>query len=395
MKMIIETRNNMTDQWQQERAHFPLLQQKTYLAAASTGLVPDYIYRAMRDYQDSRYLVGGDLSWNGMTTLEMMDWSKQMLADMLGAKKENIAFGDNSSRMLNLFTGGLDWQKGDQVLLSADCFISDRFAWQARQDIEPVFLPTRKGMLLPEDIAAAITPRTRAVSLCCAESSTGFQADLARIGALCREKGIWLCVDAVQSAGILPLDVQRMQIDFLVGNDYKWMMGFCGAGYACISDRLMQELVPWGAGWMSDTHRFDTDRKQLQLRADAGRFEMGYPNVAGIYGLGLAAEHYLALGAQNIADYVGSLYEALSEKVKASAGMRLRWEFPKQNRSGLVYLDTDCPAQALQQYLEEQNIVVDQKGDSLRISLHYFNNLEDIDRLIDAVKRYRRQEGIA
>ena len=90
--MILETRNNMTDQWQQERAHFPLLQQKTYLAAASTGLVPDYIYRAMRDYQDRRYLVGGDLSWNGMTTLEMMDWSKQMLADMLGAKKENIAF---------------------------------------------------------------------------------------------------------------------------------------------------------------------------------------------------------------------------------------------------------------------------------------------------------------
>lgn len=244
MKMILETRNNMTDQWQQERAHFPLLQQKTYLAAASTGLVPDYIYRAMRDYQDSRYLVGGNLSWNGMTTLEMMDWSKQMLADMLGAKKENIAFGDNSSRMLNLFTGGLDWQKGDQVLLSADCFISDRFAWQARQEIEPVFLPTRKGMPLPEDIAAAITPRTRAVSLCCAESSTGFQADLARIGALCREKGIWLCVDAVQSAGILPLCADR-RTGVLVYAVLSWFTKHFGnAGTASLG--CLMSMVGYG-----------------------------------------------------------------------------------------------------------------------------------------------------
>ena len=153
----------------------------------------------MRTYQDGRCFTGGDSSWNGMDTLEMIDWSKRQLARMLGTKQENIAFGDNSSRMLNLFTGGLALQPGDQVLLSGDCFISNRFAWQAQQrrGIEPVFLPTRGGMLQPEELAAAITPRTRAVSLCCAESSTGFVPDLARIGALCRQRGVLLCVGFV------------------------------------------------------------------------------------------------------------------------------------------------------------------------------------------------------
>lgn len=385
----------MTDQWQQERSHFPLLQQKTYLATASTGAVPDYIYRAVRTYQDERCFTGGDVRWNGMDTLAMIDWSKQQLARMLGAEKENIAFGDNSSRMLNLFTGGLALQPGDQVLLSADCFISNRFAWQAQQrrGIELVFLPTRGGMLQPEELAAAITPRTRVVSLCCAESSTGFVPDLVRIGALCRERGVLLCVDAVQSAGVLPLDVERMQIDFLVGNDYKWMMGFGGTGYAFVSDRLIGQLSPWGAGWMSDTHRFDTTRKQLEYRADAGRFEMGYPNVAGIFALGLAAERYLALGAGNVAGYVGRLREHLLERSRHSENLGLCWDFPKENRGSIVCFSTRCPAGEVWRYLQEHNIVVDLQGEHLRVSLHYFNNQQDIDHLLDAVEQYHRQEG--
>ena len=96
-----------------------------------------------------------------------------------------------------------------------------------------------------------------------------------------------LAVDAVQALGVLNVDVARSHIDFLVGNDYKWMMNFCGTGYAYVSHKVRDMVKHWGAGWMSDTDRFDTRKEHISLRDDAGRFEIGHQNTGGIYGLGL------------------------------------------------------------------------------------------------------------
>lgn len=380
----------LEEKFQREREHFPLLQDSVYLSSASTAPIPDYVYNAWRQYCDDRYFRGDHSKWRGMDTMAMIDWAKSQLAEVIGGKKENIAFGDNSSRMLNLFVQGLPIKPGDNILLSEDTFISSRFAWQMkeRQGAELRFVPTSQGMLLPEDIFSAADGRTRAVSLCYAESSTGFRADIETLGRLCRKKGIFFCVDGVQSIGVLPVNAEKMNIDFLVGNDYKWMLGYCGTGFAYISRRLMESLKPWGAGWMSDSDRFNTEKKVLDLRKDAGKFEMGYPNVIGIFCLGLAAERYLQLGSEDIEKHVEELHRYLLQKTDGSS-LKPVYRFSEKNRGSIVYLRTDCSPDRLRGFLSEKKIFVDFHGDSIRISLHYFNNKRDIDRLVDAVEMYR------
>lgn len=381
--------------FEEERMNFPVLREKAYFSTASTGLIPTYIHEAIKEYQENRYLIGGDAWWNGMNTSQMMDWSKLQIAQMLGCDKDEIAFGDNSSRLLNIFVNGIRLEPGDNVILADETFISSRFAWQLRErdGIKIKEVNTSSGCITPEDILNAIDERTKVVSLSFVESSTGYKYDLAEIGKICRERGILFCVDGVQGLGIMPIDVKKMSIDVLVGNDYKWMMGYCGTGFAYFNKGLIERIIPCGAGWMSDTHRYDTKKLRLELRADAGRFEMGYPNVSGVYGLGLAAQKYLSLGGGQIREYVMELKSYLISRIKKSNNISLAYEFGPENQSQLTIINISNAYPDLVQQLARRKVIIEGSVDSekgcftSRIGLHYFNNKSDIDKLIAAIER--------
>lgn len=388
-------RRSLEKKFERERIMFPVLERGAYFITASTGLVPAYIHDAVQRYQERRYLIGGDAQWNGMSTMEMMEWSKKQLGSMLGCSGRDIAFGDNSSRMLNLMVQGLPLQEGDNVVVTDTAFLSTRFAWQlrAREGIEIKTIGGGEKGISPKDIFSAVDEHTKVISLSFVESSTGFRYDLGTIGDFCRARGILLCVDGVQGIGVMPLDVEKMKIDFLVGNDYKWMMGYCGTGFACISKELQERLKPWGAGWMSDDERFNTRKQQLALREDAGRFELGYPNVPGVYSLGLAAERYNRLGAEAVKAYVLQLREAFCQGIGAIKGAEIVFDFPPENRSQLVHVEISGRCRALSQQLAQQNVFIEGSFDKARdcfvsrIGLHYFNNISDINRLLSGIER--------
>lgn len=389
---------DITDKFSEFRTHVPVLSHTAYFDTSSTGLIPDFVHDGVQRYQEDRYLKGGDSVWqltdgSQVGTLAMMDWTKTQIGRMIGADKENIVFGNNSSHIYTLFTSGMYFEPGDNVVLVENSWIANRFAWQLRERDGLIirYAKAKDGVVMPEDIFALCDGRTRAVCISLVESFTGFRMDAAAIGAFCRERGIWFAADCVQALGVLPIDAASMGIDFLIGNDYKWMMNYCGTGYGYISPKLQKELKQLGAGWLSDDERFNTRKQVLRLREDAGRFELGFPTVSGIYGLGLAAAKYLELGAADIAAYVYQLGDYLRQKVSETEGVSLAYHFAKENLSAIHILHIDGKTGVTNEKLKAAGIgacvspVCDTDILEMRVALHYYNSTEDINRLMDVI----------
>lgn len=380
------------------RGHVPVTSNRAYFDTASTGLVPDYVYDGVRRYIDDRYLRAGDSIWEypdeAVGTLGMMSNAKQVIAEMLHCTAENIAFGQSSTQMFTLVTEGIDYASTDNVVTVDKGFIGNRFAWQKRENegLEVRYVEPVDGAVTVESIAALCDEYTRAITVNLVESNTGYRMDMDELGEFCRKRGILLFVDAVQAAGVLNIDVEKSGIDFLVGNDYKWMMNLCGTGYAYIGFRVKDLIIHWGAGWMSDDDRFNTGKARLTLRTDAGRFEIGYPNADGIYGLGLAAMQYNILGSRNIEKYVIGLAEYFRERVSDTQGIRIKYDFPEKNRSQIVIAELGPEyAGVTTESLREAGIdlQIPEHGDyrNVRFSFHYYNNRSDIDKFFDALSR--------
>ncbi|MGI6255036.1 MAG: aminotransferase class V-fold PLP-dependent enzyme [Acutalibacter sp.] len=379
-----------------------MLKEWAYFETASTGLIPDFVYDGVRRYMDGRYYRGGDSVWHyadgDVSTLEMMQRSKKAMADMIHANPEDIAFGQSSTQMFTMITEGIDYAPGDNIVTVGDGWIGGRYAWQKRQSegLEVRFVGSEKGAVTPEMLLAECDEHTRVVSVNLVESTTGYRIDIDKLGAWCSAHGVLLAVDAVQALGVLNVDVTRGNIDFLVGNDYKWMMNFCGTGYAYVAPKVRAVVKHWGVGWMSDTDRFNTAKKHIDLRSDAGRYEIGHQSTDGIYGLGLVAAQAVALGQENIENYVMELADYFRQRAEETDGVELSYEFPRENCSQIISIRLEPQVRVSDADFQAAKVfahVGDADGAGrreIRVGLHYYNNQEDIDRFFAVIDNKKK-----
>lgn len=385
------------------RKHFPVTKEWAYFETAGTGLVPDYVYDGVRRYMDARYLRGGDSAWlyedGEVGTLEMMNRSKEAIAKMIHGEVENIAFGLSSTQLFTMVTDGIDYEENDNIVTVLDGWIGGRFAWQKREaeDLEVRFVNPIGGVVSAELLISACDENTKAVYVNLVESSTGYRIDIDKLGEWCSKNNVLLFVDAVQALGALDVNVKKSHIDFLVGNDYKWMMNFCGTGYAYVTPRVRKMIKHWGVGWMSDTDRFNTAKSHIDIRDDAGRFEIGYPHADGIYGLGLVAEQNTLLGMKNIEEYVLSLADEFRIRAENTRGIHLTYDYPDKNRSQIVSITLDDGVKITDGDFEAAKVFAhimakSDGGREIRVGLHYYNNLDDIDRFFRVIEAKRKAD---
>lgn len=380
------------------RGHIPVLDESAYFETASTGLVPDFVHDGVMSYQENRYRKGGDSYWmyddGEVWLLEMIERSKDSIARMINSDKTEIAFGQSATQMLTLVTEGIDYPENANIVTIGGGWIGHRYAWQKKQQegLEVRFIMPEDGYVSADRIINACDENTSAVSVNIVESFNGYRMDIEKIGKFCRDQGILLFCDGVQAIGVLDVDVQKCNIDFMVGNDYKWMQNYSGTGFAYISTKLQSRIKHWGAGWMSDEDRFCIAKSQLTLRSDAGRFEIGYPNVSGIYGVGLVAEQYNRLGRENIERYVLELRDYCFEKMEASEYVRPAYDFPYEKEYCqviLIEIAADCPVTQDMFRKAGIEVSINQPDDGerriVRLALHYYNNKTDIDRFFDVI----------
>lgn len=370
-----------------ERKNYPVLKDWVYLDHPSSGLIHKAGYQAMEDYLRDRLEHG--LSYEDyVSNWRFADALREDIGRMLGCSGEDIAYGYNSSQLLNIFINGLVLQPGDNIVTTELSYDAGRYTLlhQQGRHVEIRFAKANNFATASDRIFALADARTRAIVLSHVEHGTGFRHDLKEIGAFCRERGIWLAVDATQSCGAMQIHVDEMQVDFLTVSCYKWLQSYLGQGFAYVSGPLRQVLRLSDTGWTGEKERFHGEFYPNPSDT-ARRYECGGINFAGLHSLKASIENYMRLGGEDIQDYILSLTNYFYERVHQDlpSHIRIVGDFSPGNRSSIVVLEVP---EGLDDEMAAQSgfRVHCPKPGRMRVGFHYCTNQKDIDKFLAYLK---------
>jgi selenocysteine lyase/cysteine desulfurase len=372
--------------WERTRSFFPVTRELVYLNHAGVAPISTRCEEALARYAAAATRLGAfDYGRSYDAEVERV---RTRAARLLAAEPDEIAFVKNTTEGLGLVAAGLDWRPGEKVVSCDLEYPSNVYPWWSLRErgVETEMLRGREGRLPPETVETALRdPRVRLLALSSVEYGSGFRNDLGALGALCRERGVLFCVDAIQSLGCLPLDVQAAGIDFLAADGHKWLLSLEGCGLFYCSRRVLDRVRPRVVGWRSVVDNHDFDRYHLELQASAGRFEEGTPNTAGIFALGAAIDLLLEVGIEAIAARVLALTDRLVTGL-CERGALLRSPRARGEASGIVsfLLRDEQPAETVARLRARRIFVVARRG-GVRASPHFYNTEREIDALLEAL----------
>ena len=367
------------------RDEFPVSRTHIFLNHGGVSPTSTRVVDAVHAFMDATARVGRPSfdDWESLATD-----CRERFARLVGCAPDEVAFVRNTSHGLSLLAAGLDWRPGDRVAAAASVeYPSNVYPWMdleergvAALDVIPV---DEAGTVTVEAAARALRPRTRVLAVSSAQYATGAVTDLAGLGQLCRERGVLLCVDGIQTVGALPLDVKAAGIHFLSADSHKWMLGMMGIGAVFVDRSVVGRIHPPLLGWRSTTDNFNFDRVHYELLADAGRFEEGslaYPLIAGF---AAALELLEEAGIDRIADHVCGLVTDLSDRLE-----RLGCEtapVPEERCHMVTFRHPEVPGEVLDEGLADAGVVVSLRRGRIRVSPHLYNTIEEMERVADAV----------
>ena len=339
---------------------------------------------------------------------ELREQARPEIARFLNAKEEEVALVESTTQGLNLAADAIPLEKGDRVLLCDLEFMQVAIPWVQKQKdpgIEIDVVPHREGKILMEDIAGRITPKTRVAAISSVQWSSGFRIDLKALGELCRERKVWLVVDAIQQLGAVPIDVRETLVDILTCGGHKWLNAPFGCGFLYINKGVRERLRAPLAGYLSLEppeggwgNYFQTPSitpvRDYRFVDEARRFEVGgTANYPGAIGLAASLRMINELGTEKIAGHILQLTGHLITGLEA---LSLKIVTPRDSseRAGIVTFDLGSSEKNLKlmDHLLAQKILVSVRYTSnvggVRVSCHFFNSSEDINRLLGCVKSF-------
>jgi selenocysteine lyase/cysteine desulfurase len=330
--------------------------------------------------------------------------ARACFARLLDCDPAEIALVPNTSTGLHLVADGLDWRPGDEVVVFDRDFPANVHPWLRLTDrgVRIRWVPMCDGGYHLDDVVAAVGPATRLIALSHVNFRTGFRMDLDAVCAVARRVGALVCVDAVQSLGVLPLSVARTPVDFVAAGAHKWLCAPPGTGVLyCRLERL--DLLRWAPpGWFGfegaanmlseGEGHFSYD---LPLRPRASRFEGGMPNLLGLVGLAASLQELEAVGSAAVSARVLGLAAQLRDGLR-DLGCTI--EGPADSpgdsptgsdcRSGIVaFVHPAVPGAELYRALTESGCDISFPDGRLRVSPHCWSSDSEIREFLDMVKR--------
>jgi selenocysteine lyase/cysteine desulfurase len=365
--------------WSQIRALFPAAERYTYLNTAAAPPLSLLAAREGKRYYDEM-AEHADVAWDRW--LGQVEEVREKLAKFVHAEPRSIAFTYSTSHGMNMIAGIL--QHCGDVLCPADEFPSCTLPW-LQQRYRVHFVRSRdRGVIDLEDVQRSITAETRILVASYVQFATGFRQDLVSMGRLCRERKLIFVVDATQGIGVFPIDVGASGIDFLVFSGYKWAQAGYGVGGLYVAPRFLNTSSFPVAGWWSvrDPEAVINDR--LDLKKTAAALEIGCPHFAGIFALGGALSLFEEIGAVQIEQRIHELTDYLHQRLDEE-GLRIASPRMRDQRSGITIIEMRKAPDVVKS-LAENKIIVSARGEGLRVSLHVFNNFDDIDHLVATLR---------
>lgn len=373
--------------WERWRAEFPILARTTYLNSCSLGALSHRAERRIAQFHEEWHTLGAS-AWYEIWLGRLAELRGRVAA-MLNAREPEIALAASVSAALTMIGSALDYKRRPRVVVGALDFPTLAYQWLARRDVEVVVVESEDGVTIePQRFADAVDDRTALLATSHVYYTTGAIQDLRALADIAHARGALFLVDAYQSAGQVPCDVQAADADVFIAGPLKWLMGGPGLSYLYVRDALIRELEPQCAGWFGARDQFRFDTTHFEFRDDARRFELGTPALPTVHA---------ALGGQEIVDEIGieqirarnaALTERLIEQV-LGAGFRVRCARDPVQRSAIVMVAHDDPAGAVA-HLAARGIIVDHRPGFVRVSPHFYNTEEEIDRITHELAAYGR-----
>ncbi|SSW69998.1 Cysteine desulfurase [Achromobacter agilis] len=349
-----------------------------YLDTAHQSPLATSVRQALESfYQEANAFGGPKPVW-----LERVERVRARAAAFLGAAAGELAFTKNTSEGLNIAANAIDFAPGDNVLLIEGDHPNNAYAWLnlRRRGVEVRFVKLGQGVADASLFAPHMDARTRAISLSHVTFHAGHRHDVASVGRLCRERGIYLVVDAMQSVGVLPVDVKAMGVSILAAGCHKGLLVPQGLGLLYV-DAALTELQPVylaTAGLARPPADLIANPNDMALREDAGRFEIGNYNLADIHALDAALDLIVSVGIANIERHVLALGDRLIERMDA-LGVGLVGPRERARRAHIYVLD--LPVETWIGFLAQQGVRVSPERDGVRVSFGLFNTPDDVDRV--------------
>lgn len=392
------------------RDQFPALEEKVFLDAACASLAPRAAVEAIHEFLEMTLLCPSRSSTlHHIAMDEMRARARPEIARLINAGEDEIALLESTTHGLSVAANSLPLGRGDRVLLCDLEFMQVAVPWcQKRKEagIEIDVVPHRGGEVRIEDIAERIGERTRVVSISSVQWSNGYRSDLGALGALCRDRGVWLVVDAIQQLGAMPIDVKETPVDMLACGGHKWLNAPFGAGFLYVRRDLPAELRPPVAGYLSLEepdggwgNYFQTPSispvRDYRFVQGARRYEVGgTSNYPGAVGLAASVRLINELGVSRIRDRIYDLTDHLIAGLR-EIGVEIVTPLDRNNRSGIVTFNAGGVKENLDlmERLQDRQVLVSVRYTShvggVRVSCHFYNSIEDIDRLLDVVDERR------
>jgi selenocysteine lyase/cysteine desulfurase len=366
------------------RRLFPATEKYTYLNNAAIAPLPTAAVEAV-------YSQLKDVSENGSANYP--DWvatknhSRQLIAEMLNVKPEQIAFMRNTSDGFASVANGLQWRKGDNIVTFAKEFPANFYAWRRIRDVFDVELRLcgeRDGRIDLDEFINLIDADTKLVSISAVQFASGFRADLERIGAAARKADALFAVDIIQGFGAMPFDLPAQFVDIAAGASHKWLCSPEGCGILYLSERARERTEPTLVGWISVEDPWDFEDFEQSFKPNALAWETGTNGSSLFYGLEQSLRLLHETGAGNIENYLENLSDYLCELLTGK-DYEIISSREKNEKSQIVCIKhrRGLTSVEIAKRLETEKIIVSPRGDRIRIAPHFFNNQKDIERLIE------------
>lgn len=357
-----------------------------YLNHASTGPLPMRTRRALAEWDLLRsepWRIGAPAQF------DVLSQSRALASRMIGATPDEIALMVNTTYGINVAAAVIPLGPGDVVVTPDREFPANVYPWMAlarRRGVEYRRVPCAAGRLADEEalLHALDDPRVRVLSVSWVSFETGLRLDLARLGAACRERGVFFVVDAIQGLGGAPIDVHACQVDFLACGGQKWLLSPWGTGFLYVRRELVTRFEPQPVGWMAVRNSEDFTRLceyELNWFEDARRFEVITLPFQDFAGFNASMELFESVGWPRVHALVLERTEQIVQWTRGRSGVGLVTPEDPARRAGIVSLSVADPPAASRR-LTSAGVPHSLREGTIRLAPHFYSSAEDVDRAL-------------
>ena len=373
-----------TPLWQTWREEFPVTGKFVYLNHAAVAPLPRRTARAMQDLAEDACLNG---SFHYADWLAAYAATRAAAARLVNADASEIAFVKNTSEGIATVALGFPWRPGDRIVAFREEFPANYYIWKKIEESHGVTVDWLSCFDPLETIAAAARG-ARLLAISFVQYLSGYRADLAAIGEICRQEGVFFFVDAIQGLGAFPLDVRAMNIQAFAADGHKWLLGPEGQGLLYVEKAWQDRIQPVEFGWTTVAGYNDYASRDMTPRHDAGRYECGTLNTISLFGLRASLDLILEAGVERIAPAIQALTDQLAE-----GAAKLGYEVLGPPRtpsctSGIVSIrHPQIDARLVHSRLRDSGFQTSPRQGWVRVSPHFYISPQDMEALLSTLPR--------